>query len=155
MTKAKKISGIISKMRILTVIVVFAVVFNLGVTNVVAAARPWQTVYAERVRYYARQIHPEGVADFLLHDIDGDGVPEIIIMVMETSFLGGFPEMVTHIAAYTFRDGQLIELQFDANVEKDFTGRFFGGGTIFYSANDITSSLLYRTSSAQDFISIA
>jgi len=112
-------------------------------TSTASAARPWQAAYAERVRYYAQQVPPGGVADFLLHDIDNDGVPEIIIMIMESPF----PADVAHFVVYTFRNGELVELQIDARIKVFFNGRFAGGGTIFYTLNDAASSLMYRTSS--------
>jgi len=86
----------------------------------------WQEAYAELLRDYAtrsigehygisgeREPNPPGGGEFMLFDIDGDGVPELIVV---DRF-----HFTTYVAAYTFIDGlQSIEV-----------GYFYDYGTMF------------------------
>ena len=77
----------------------------------------WQDAYADLLRGHynmSAYLYAEEAPLFVLHDIDGDGVPELIIL--ESAF-GGF--FFTTYAVYTFRDGAVQPLE----INEDFGGR--------------------------------
>lgn len=73
----------------------------------VAQAASWQEAYAALLRHYEPILrhnthgHPRNVY-FMVHDMDGDGVPELLI------FTSGAGQWLA--AAYTFADGQSMRL---------------------------------------------
>ena len=75
----------------------------------------WQEAYAALLRHYAETTHFDR---FFLHDIDGDGVPELIV----GHFAGSLRRMWFE-AAYTFVNGRAVEI--------GGFGYFANGGGIF------------------------
>ena len=86
--------------------------------------QPWIIAYAEILRDVSRI---DNVIGFLLHDIDGDGIPELIID-------GSGDGYTTRV--YTFRDGRAIALE-----NSDLVAVFYPAGTsrtrLVSSANGI------------------
>ena len=84
----------------------------------------WQEAYAVLLHHYATQVigySPWGIPNdrpgghFMLFDIDGDGIPEVIVRDRE--------HFTTYFAVYTFRDGALLRL--GARYFYDYGTRFF------------------------------
>ena len=77
-----------------------------------ATTQTWQTAYEEILRDYAsrQDIIWEGRGWFL-HDIDMDGVPELILRTGRGS---------TQSIIYTFRDGNAVRLNFEGALSGDF-----------------------------------
>ena len=72
-----------------------------------AQTKTWQEAYAELLRDYAEQ-KQDNLMFFILHDIDMDGVPELIIA-------GEYADEI-YDAAYVFRNGKAMPLKFDEGV---------------------------------------
>ncbi|MCL2357356.1 MAG: hypothetical protein FWC70_09420 [Defluviitaleaceae bacterium] len=71
-----------------------------------ANAEDWQIAYAELLRHYAEIPRPEyyPAFSFILHDINRSGTPELLITYIAAG-IGGE-------SIYTFRDGEVIPLEF-------------------------------------------
>ena len=91
------------------------------ITGHIPQAESWQEAYAALLRYYEPLLawQHNGIPNgyFILHDIDGDGTPELLIFEEMTYLFG--------VAVYTFRDGGVRRLEFD------YGGRLSGSLSAF------------------------
>ena len=74
--------------------------------NPITEISPWQIAYADILRHYYADVEPpeEWIHwSFFLHDIDGDGVPELFIVYIQA---GIWAESI-----YTFLDGEIVPIE--------------------------------------------
>ena len=77
----------------------------------------WQDIYAEILRRYAFVEDANNSEwDFVLHDMDGSGIPVLIILKTPSGFFR------SGVAAYSFRDGTLVSLEIEDGSFSDFNG---------------------------------
>ena len=79
------------------------------VLNVDKDEMPWQDAYASLVKDYS------ALGDyiyFIVHDLDKDGIPELIIFGVESYY-----DDERFVFAYTFRDGGLLSLEYDEDLD--------------------------------------
>jgi len=101
-----------------------------------SAIEPWQGAYAELLRHYAGKVIGSWAQEiqakldivqlgglFTLHDMDGNGMPELIIWSFSQ---GGYFDVYS---AYTFADDEIIQLE----LRDRFGGR---GSSIFVPSNN-------------------
>ena len=67
-------------------------------------ARPWRDSYADLLKTYA---HSDSMS-FLLHDFDGDGIPELLI--------GGYYEDEVVDAVYTYTESGMLQLEYEEGL---------------------------------------
>lgn len=107
--------------------------------------KPWQPVYEAVLQHY-RTLFESGhflmPGYFVMHDVDGDGTPELI--VFHRVFVGESLAL-NPVVMHTFRDGELINIDIGGqhlseiqrilkplDNEPGIIDIFWGGDTVFY-----------------------
>jgi hypothetical protein len=81
--------------RMLPVLIAVSLFANIPVGGIkLCAAQTWQDAYMSHLRHLLHSAD-----SFMLHDIDNNGTPELIIYTSDSTLV------------YTFRNGQMVELE--------------------------------------------
>jgi len=123
----------------LVVVVITFVIFSscaeLSEQEIAEPTATWREAYAALLRQYEEK---GDLMFFLLHDFDKDGTPELIIM-------GEYADNI-YDAVYTFRDGEILSLEYGEGVEIAGFALAANGGV--WATNDNAPGLITYLSGA-------